>query len=171
MKTKIIFFILNILIFSLFGSVDFTNLSGSDLALGIGSRQIALGGAGTLLEDAPGSIFWNAAGISLVTNSQIQIDFQSFTDFKNAIFIWKPKFLKLYGRQITAGISAINRLDFVGSSEDIWSGYAAHLLDLTMLDLNDFKGKIDSKTYDYRLNLAMNINSKLAAGITFVRLV
>ncbi|MCF7792799.1 MAG: hypothetical protein K9N09_02445 [Candidatus Cloacimonetes bacterium] len=171
MRIFLSFLILIAFSHQLIGSVNFTNLSGSDLALGIGSQQIALGGAGTLVEDAPGSIFWNAAGISRISHSQIQIDFQSFTDFKNAILIWKPDFFKVYSKQVTIGISAINRLRFIGSSDQVWSGYAAHLLDLTMIDLTDFTGKINSNTYDYRFNLALNLSSKLNAGITFVRLV
>jgi long-subunit fatty acid transport protein len=172
MKAKlVILFIFYIIFLNLIAGVNFTNLSGSDLALGVGSRQISLGGAATLLDDAPGSVFWNPAGISLTQHSQLQIDFQSFTDFKNAIFVWKPKFLKPNNRQITIGISAVNRLRFVGSSQNVWTGYAAHLLDLTMLDLDDFKGDVDSNTFDFRLNATYDISSKLSFGATFVRLV
>ncbi|MDO9577886.1 MAG: hypothetical protein Q7J16_08375 [Candidatus Cloacimonadales bacterium] len=151
--------------------VEFKNLNGSDLMMGIGARQIALGGAGSLLSDSPGSIYWNAAGLAEINNSQLQIDLETPVQVNNLILVINSPKFQIFSRKFTLGISIINRLRFKGESDEIWTGYATHLLDLTMLDVDNFKGKIDSKTYDYRISFAVRTNEKLSLGLTLIRLV
>jgi len=135
--------------------VEFDNLNGSDLMMGIGARQIALGGAGSLLENSPGSIFWNAASLSTIRDHQLQIDLENPYQINNLIFVLNSSKFQLFSRRFTLGFSVINRLRIKGDSEEVWSGYAAHLLDLTMIDLTDFQGEVDSKTYDYRISFVL----------------
>lgn len=156
--------------FSILQAVDFTNLNGSDLMLGIGARQIALGGAGTLLSDAPGSIYWNPAGLAGMKDEKLQLDMENPVQINNLIFVWNSENLRLKNYRFHLGFGIINRLRFKGNSKEIWAGYAAHLLDLTMIDVANFKGNIDSKTFDYRFSIATEISSKFLAGITFLRL-
>lgn len=167
---KIIFSFLFIILSGSLISVEFDNLNGSDLMMGIGARQIALGGAGSLLSDSPGSIYWNAAGLAEINNSQLQIDLETPGQINNLILVINSPKFQIFSWKFTLGFSKINRMRFVGESEEFWDGYAAHLLDLTMLDVDDFKGKIDSKTYDYRLTFAFRTSDKLSFGLTLIRL-
>jgi len=168
MKIILLFFIL--LSYSLSG-VEFENLSGSDLMLGIGAREISLGGAGSLLENSPGSIYWNAAGLADIIDTNIQIDIESPWAVKNLILVINSKFFHLGSHRFTIGLARLNRLRILGESDEVWTGYAAYLLDLTMLDLSNFRGKVDSDTNDYRISFALEASEKLKLGITFLRLV
>lgn len=151
-------------------SVNFEKLNGSDLLLGIGARQIALGGAGSLLKESPGSIYWNPALLASINDQELQIDLESPNQINNLILVLNSSKFKILSRKFTLGLSVINRLSIKGNSKEIWSGYAVHLLDLTMIDLSDFQGKIDSKTYDYRLAFALQLSEKLNLGVNLVRL-
>jgi hypothetical protein len=170
-KTKILITLFCGLYSCYMHSVDFENLSGADLMIGIGAQQIALGGAGTLVDDNPGSIYWNAANLADMSGYQLQIDFESPALVKNFIFIYSPEFLRIGKRKISLGISRINRLRIIGESDDVWTGYAAHLLDLTFTSHSNFQGKIDSDTNDYRFSVAFQATERLNIGATFVRLV
>ena len=93
---KVIIFIFFLILFSSLHCVEFDNLNGSDLMLGIGARQIALGGAGSLLSNSPGSVFWNAASLSTIKDYQLQIDLETPDQINNLVFVLNsPKFRPL----------------------------------------------------------------------------
>ncbi|HPR18401.1 MAG TPA: hypothetical protein PLD62_09160 [Candidatus Cloacimonadota bacterium] len=160
------FFLLTSLLFP----VEFDNLNGSDLMLGVGARQIALGGAGSLIESSPATIFWNPAGLADFENSELQIDFETPIQVNDLVFVFSHPKLHFAKIPFNLGFSIINRLRFKGEGDEVWSGYSAHLLDLTMINMNNFRGKIDSKTYDYRLSITAKPSEKIRAGLTLVRL-
>jgi hypothetical protein len=151
--------------------VNFSHISGSDLFIGIGAQQIALGGAGTLVQNSAASIYWNVANLSQIARNQAELDLEIPQDVKNLILIFNPVFLKIGKRQITLGLARINRLKFKGESvgDEIWSGYSAHLLDLTMNSFSDFRGKIETDTNDYRVAVSYDASDRLNFGLAIIR--
>ncbi|MCF7792801.1 MAG: hypothetical protein K9N09_02455 [Candidatus Cloacimonetes bacterium] len=163
----IILLILN----TLLSAVDFDYLTGSDLFIGVGAKQIGMGGTGSLIENSAASIYWNPAGLNSIRGNQLEIDLEIPWDAKNAIFIFKPDFLKLNGRQITIGLARINRLKFKGYSEDVWDGYSEHILNLSFNSISNFRGGIDTDTNDYRFAMAYDISKRFDFGFALIRYV
>jgi hypothetical protein len=101
----------------------------------------------------------------------MQVDLESSGAFNNLFIALNPNIFKIKNQNIVLGFGIVNRLRFKGKSDSEWSGYATHLLDLTMIYVDNFTGKIDSQSYDYRIAFAIKASRKLNLGITFVRLV
>ena len=169
MKRYLPFIFITLLSIALF-SVEFDNLNGSDLMLGVGARQISLGGAGTSLVNSPACIYWNSAGLAEIKNTELQIDLESPTQVNDILILLHDPNLNLGKIPVKFGVGVINRLRFKGRSDTVWDGYAAHLLDLTMIDVDNFIGEIDSRTYDLRFSTAAEITNKLQFGFTFLHL-
>jgi len=51
--------------------VNFDELNGSDLGMGIGARAIGLGGAFVSIADDASATFWNPAGLSHITSNRL----------------------------------------------------------------------------------------------------
>lgn len=164
-----IFIIVFLIIIVNVNAVNFDHLTGSDLFIGIGAKQIAMGGVGTLVKNSAASIYWNPAGLNSMRGNQIELDLEIPWDIKNLILIFQPKFMKINNRQITVGIARINRLKFKGYSEEIWDGYNDHILGLTFNSFSDFKGGIDTDTNDYRIAMAYDISEHFDFGFALIR--
>jgi hypothetical protein len=123
-----------------------------------------------LIEYSPASIFWNPAGLADFENTKMQVDLETPFQVNNAMVVWNHPQLHFGKYPFNLGFAVINRLRVKGESDEIWSGYAAHILDLTMIDVDNFKGKIDSKTYDFRISIASRITERFQVGLTFLRL-
>lgn len=166
---KIILFITLLICSTFLHAVDFDYLTGSDLFIGVGSKQIGMGGSGTLVKNSAASIYWNAAGLANIQGNQIEIDLEIPWDAKNAILIFQPDFLKLWNRQITIGFARINRLKFKGFSEEIWDGYSEHILNLSFNSISNFRGGIDTDTNDYRFAAAYDVSKRFDFGFALIR--
>jgi hypothetical protein len=149
--------------------VDFDYLSGSDLFIGIGAKQIGMGGIGTLIENSAASVYWNPAGLSSIHGHQVELDLEIPWDVKNLILIFQPKFLKINNRQITIGFARINRLKFKGYSEEVWDGYSEHILNLSFNSISNFQGGIDTDTNDYRFAFAYDVSERFDFGFALIR--
>jgi len=154
--------------------VNFDELNGSDLGMGIGARAIGLGGAFVSIADDASATFWNPAGLTNIKSNQFLLSADLPDDFSASSLIYKPSFWELEKLSFTVGLSLINRLRIQGDSgDDTWSGYSSYLLDLGMIDVEeDFSGSIDSKTYDTRLSLSF-IHPKyrnLSIGLNLIHL-
>jgi len=154
--------------------VNFDELNGSDLGMGIGARAIGLGGAFVSIADDASATFWNPAGLTNIKSNQFLLSADLPDDFSASSLIYRPAFWELEKLSFTVGLSLINRLRIKGDSEDdTWSGYSSYLLDLGMIDVEeDFSGSIDSKTYDTRLSLSF-IHPKyrnLSIGLNLIHL-
>ena len=154
--------------------VNFDELNGSDLGMGIGARAIGLGGAFVSIADDASATFWNPAGLTNIKSNQFLLSADLPDDFSASSLIYKPSFWELEKLSFTVGLSLINRLRIQGDSrDDTWSGYSSYLLDLGMIDVEEnFSGSIDSKTYDTRLSLSF-IHPKyrnLSIGLNLIHL-
>jgi len=149
--------------------VDFTTLRGSELLVGSGAEQVGRSGAGIAYSKSAEALYWNPAGISyskVITIFSSANPLDGVNDFTLVIpgnkVIFLPSSISIAGGYLT-------RLRFIGDSKDeIWSGFSHHLLEMAMLDLgDDFQGKIDSRTADFRLAVAWeNSDSTLKIGTT-----
>jgi len=136
--------------------VQFDQLYGSDLGMGIGARAIGMGGAYVSIAQDPSAIFWNPAGLININHVELFLSAETPKDFSAASLIYKPKINFLNKFDLTVGLSYVRRLKFKGDSkEDDWSGYPSHLLDMAMIDIDDnFSGSVDSQTCDTRISIA-----------------
>jgi len=138
--------------------VDFERLNGSDLGMGVGARAMGMAGAFSAVADDVSAAYWNPAGLSRLAENQFLFSADLFEDISAVVVAYQPpiSFLKRY--DFVVGLGYINRLSFKGDSGNgTWSGYPAHLLDLAMVDVGeDFSGRVDSRTYDIRLSLAVS---------------
>ncbi len=154
--------------------VDFDELNGSDLGMGIGARAIGLGGAFVSIADDASATFWNPAGLTNIKSDQLLLSADLPDDFSASSLVYKPSFLGLEKSNFTLGLSLINRLRIKGDSgDDTWSGYSSNLLYLGMIDVEeDFSGSIDSKTYDTRVSLALTHPkyTNLSIGLNLIHL-
>ena len=154
--------------------VDFDELNGSDLGMGIGARAIGLGGAFVSIADDASGTFWNPAGLTNIEGDQFLLSGDLPNNFTASSLVYKPSFWGLENLNFTAGLSLVNRLRIKGDSgDDTWSGYSSYLLDLGMIDVGEnFSGSIDSRTYDTRLSLS-SVHPKytnLSIGINLIHL-
>ena len=154
--------------------VDFDELNGSDLGMGIGARAIGLGGAFVSIADDASATFWNPAGLTNIKSDQLLLSADLPDDFSAFSLVYKPSFWELEKLSFTVGLSLINRLRIKGDSgDDTWSGYSSYLLDLGMIDAEeDFSGSIDSNTYDTRISLSF-VHPKyrnLSIGLNLIHL-
>lgn len=149
--------------------VDFDKLSGSDLGLGVGARAIGLGGAFSAVADDGSALFWNPAGMARMKTSQLNFS-AGFPDTDESFsLVVRPgeKF------PLTFGVGRFMRLRFKGDSgAGDWSGYPAHLLDLSMIDVDEtYSGQIKSDTFDYRFSVAGRIPyyNRVTWGVSCVK--
>ena len=149
--------------------VHFDALSGSDLGLGVGARAIGLGGAFSAVADDGSALFWNPAGIARMKAGQLYLS-AGFPDTDETVsLVVRP------GEDfpLTFGLGRFVRLRFEGDSgAGDWSGYPAHLLDLSMIDVGEhYSGKIKSDTFDYRFSIAGHLPfyDCLTWGVTCVK--
>ena len=154
--------------------VDFDELNGSDLGMGIGARAIGLGGAFVSIADDASATFWNPAGLTNIKSNQFLLSADLPADFSASSLVYRLSFWGLEKIDFTVGLSLINRLRIKGDSgDDTWSGYSLYLLDLGMIDVEeDFSGSTDSKTYDTRVSLSF-IHPKyrnLSIGLNLIHL-
>ncbi len=158
----------------LHANVDFKNLNGSDLGMGIGARATGLGGAFVSIADDASAVFWNPAGLVNILEKQLFLSADFPHDFSAFSLILSPSFLGFEKIKFTFGLSFVNRLSFNGNSgTDTWEGNPSYFLDISMINIdNNFKGTIDSRTYDKRISLAFNYpgNEKLSFGINLIAL-
>jgi len=149
--------------------VDFETLRGSELLVGSGAEQVGRSGAGIAFTNSAEALYWNSSGISHSNDIVLfgsANPLQGANDFTLVIPGSKVFFLP---NSITIAGGYLTRLRFKGDSGDeLWEGFANHLLEMAMLDLgDDFQGKIDSRTADYRLAVAWkNTDSTLKIGTT-----
>ncbi len=149
--------------------VDFDALSGSDLGLGVGARAIGLGGAFSAVADDGSALFWNPAGMARMKTSQLFVSAGCPDTDEAFSLVVRP------GEDfpLTFGVGRFVRLHFDGDSgQEDWSGYPAHLLDLSMIDVDEtYSGQIKSDTFDYRFSVAGRLPyyDRLAWGVSFVK--
>jgi hypothetical protein len=158
LRNLFIFIFLSLLLGnSAHGDVEFDHLNGADLGMGIGARAISMGGAFTAICDDASAVFWNPAGLTQLKDNQIFLSGDYPKEFSSAGIVYQPGLKSFKQHNLAFGISAVNRLYFYGDSgEEVWDGYAAHLLYLAMVDSSDdFSGKIHSKTMDIRFSVAL----------------
>jgi len=152
--------------------VDFDKLYASDLGMGIGARAMSLGGAFVAVANDPTAVYWNPAGLTAISGLQIFLSAETIADFSAASLVYAPETPFPSQMDISFGISHVTRLRFQGDSgDDDWSGYPAHLLDLSMVNVgDDFTGDIDSKTTDTRLSLAFTPpwHKNISLGINYI---
>lgn len=154
--------------------VKFDRINGSDLVMGIGGRAVGMGGAFVSIADDASAVFWNPAGLTQLNSDQIYLSAYIPADMSAAACIHKPAWAPLKRQNFTMALGWVNRLSFKGNSgSDTWEGYPYHLLDLAMLDVGDnYSGRIDSKTSDLRLSLAMTPEGfqKLSLGVNLIHI-
>jgi len=171
-KSCPIFFFLLFFTHTAMADVDFDKLYGSDLGMGIGARAIGLGGAFVSIADDVSAVYWNPAGLTDTTQTRLFISAETPSDFSTASLIFSPKISFLQAIDFTFGVSYIRRLRFRGDSgTNDWSGYSSHLLDLSMVDVDEnFSGKINSKTCDTRISVAFSPpqNKRLSFGFNYI---
>jgi hypothetical protein len=127
-----------------------------------------MGGAFTAIADEGAAVYWNPAGLAGLETHEIFFYGNCPSEFNAAGIVVKPH------RIFAMGLTRITRLRFDGDSgSDDWSGYPSHLLDLTMIDIEEsFSGRIDSKTTDTRLSLAFKLPlfQEIAIGANLIRI-
>jgi hypothetical protein len=157
-----------------FADVDFDYLHGSDLGMGIGARAMSMGGAFTAIADDATAVFWNPAGLAQLTDNQIFLSGDYPGVFSSTGFVYRPEAKVFRRRQLTIGLTMVNRLRFKGDSGDeVWDEYASNLLSMAMVDTDDdFSGEIDSRTMDIRFSLALAPfnNKQLLIGFNYIHL-
>jgi len=170
MNPKIILFsILFLTITASLFCVEFSTLRGSELLVGSGSEQVGRSGAGIALSNSAEALYWNPAGIvdsDGLTFFGSANPLQGANDFSIVVPGNRISFIP---NSISLAAGYLTRLRFKGDSKDeIWSGFSHHLLEMAMLDLgDDFQGKIDSRTADFRLAVAWEkSDSTLKLGTT-----
>lgn len=132
---------------------------GSDLLMGVGARNIALGGAVTASSYDIYSTYWNPAGLAEIDENQLALSRQlggtldplSFA----GIAITHPR-LTFWGYKTVLAYSWIPRLHIKASGkydsddlESVFTNYALPGLP------TDFDGNIESKTREHRMTLAL----------------
>lgn len=161
--------------------VQFEELSGSDLGMGVGARAIGMGGAFAALADDATAMFWNPAGMTRMKKSEIML----MTDRDPIRYTYKAIVLKPRGAwndevNLAFGIARTNRLRYKGRGD--WAGdkYSQHLVDLSMIavDFTDADpvtgwqhtdGGINSRTNDWRAAAAWTFPSlNLSIGASYV---
>ena len=153
-------------------AVDFTEISGSDLGLGVGARAVSMGGAFTALADDASAIYWNPAGLTLLPKSEFSIMANTApTRFSFKTLILRPKSWVRNRYSPAVAYSQINRLKYIG--DGYWGdGNASHLVDLSMIympDVKTYTGGINSRTVDHRLTVAARLpKSPISMGINFI---
>ena len=75
--------------------VDFDELNGSDLGMGIGARAIGLGGAFVSIADDASATFWNPAGLTNIKSDQLLLSADLPDDFSASSLVYKPSFWEL----------------------------------------------------------------------------
>ena len=154
--------------------VDFDYLHGSDLGMGIGARAMSMGGAFTAIADDATAVYWNPAGLAQLADNQIFLSGDYPGVFSSSGFVYRPKINLFNKRNLTIGLTMVNRLRFQGDSgNEVWDVYASNLLALAMVDTDgDFSGEIDSRTMDIRFSLALAPfdNKKLLIGFNYIHL-
>ena len=138
--------------------VEFEQVNGADLLMGIGGRAVGLGGAFVSIADDASALFWNPSGLTQLDGDQLYLSAYVSSDISAAAFIHQPDWAPLKKHRFTVALGWINRLSFKGDSgPGTWEGYPGHLLDLAMIDVgDDFSGRVDSRTHDVRFSLAMS---------------
>ncbi|MFH1540156.1 MAG: UPF0164 family protein [bacterium] len=160
--------------------VQFEEMSGSDLGMGVGARAIGMGGAFTALADDATAMFWNPAGMARMKKSEVMM----MTDRDPIRYTYKAIVLKPRNdwerSNLAFGVARTNRLKYVGRGDWNNDPYAKHLIDLSMIAVDftdddpdtgwqDTDGGINSRTNDWRASIAWTFPSgDLAVGVTYV---
>lgn len=140
--------------------------------MGTGAKAIGMGGAFVSVADDPSAVFWNPAGLTNLTGTQIYMSAETPKDFSTAAVIYSPElpFLKTFNTSF--GIGFIKRLRFKGNSgSGTWEGAPSHVLDLSMVDAGEnYSGKVDSSTTDIRFSAAFSpgFNKNLSLGMNYI---
>ncbi|MBU1659217.1 hypothetical protein KKG72_09230 [bacterium] len=151
------------LIFLLFFShpleANVFDAEGSDLLMGVGAKEIARGGAAVAKTNDIYSIFWNPAGLSEITAGEMSLSTQADGDLSRINFFGIAYAFPLeeIGIKISFAFAYIPRLYMKASGEFRESDFESVFLRYTLPGLSgNFDGKIDSKTDDLRVALAVS---------------
>ncbi|RAP29889.1 hypothetical protein DID78_02855 [Candidatus Marinamargulisbacteria bacterium SCGC AG-343-D04] len=153
---------------------------GSDLFMGVGPKEMALGGAASAGTNTIYSVYWNPAGLAeLKTNSwvisrQFQSDLDSNLNAFNFLGIsFLSPWLNIGGLKSTIAFSFIPRIyaksSGAFSEDDIESVFLRFLLPSFP---SNFDGDLSSKTKDYRLTWAVTpkVDPTWSFGFTVSRI-
>ncbi len=174
MKAKKIcrLFIVLILFILLHASCSFSlvihRLSGSDLGMGIGARAVSLGGAFVALADDASAMFWNPAGLPQLKQNELSFMGDMPDELSYSALVLKPKDDEKQSIHFRIGVAVINRLRYRAEGDWGNSGFASHLIELSMINVEkNYVGGIDSKTVDRRVSIAVQ-KGKVSLGINAV---
>ncbi len=151
--------LLFVLLFPFTANARTFKAEGSDLLIGVGAEQMALGGAAAATTDDIYSIFWNPAGLSELKESQFSISKQINSSLSPINFLALSLVsdrLNFFGLKTTLSFAWISRLHASATGafkedelESIFLRYALPGIP------GNFDGEIESKTKDYRLSWAL----------------
>ncbi len=159
MKTYKVFqktFILFLSISQLLYAESF-DVQGSDLLMGVGSKNIATAGASTASSDDLYAIFYNPAGLSEIASAQLALSAQAdaklgYVNFIGMAYAFELEELAL---KVSVAFAYIPRLYIRTSGTYVEDDFESIFLRYTLPDLSpNFTGDIDSKTDDYRFAVA-----------------
>lgn len=143
-------------------------LSGSDLGMGIGARAIGLGGAFVALADDASAIFWNPAGLTQLKQHEIMFMGDMPDELSYSALVLKPKGDDENSWHLRLGVAVINRLRYRAEGDWGASGFASHLIELSMINVEpNYVGGIDSKTVDRRFSIAVQ-KGNISLGINAI---
>lgn len=132
---------------------------GSDLLMGVGPRAIALGGAVVASTDDAYASFWNPAGLLETGPAEFAVAKQLDAELLPVNFIGlalNPSQFTLGGYRLALGLSWIPRLHVKAEGAFASDDLASIFLRYALPGLpGDFDGKIESKTKDQRISLAV----------------
>lgn len=134
----------------------FDKLTGSEMLFGSGAAMAGTSGAGTASASGIEAFYWNPACMANENKMSFSLNGNPGIHLNDFVLIVPGKRISFLPDNLTTALGKITRLRFKGNSgEDYWDGFALHMMDISMLDVGDnFMGKVDSNTIEYRLGLA-----------------
>ncbi len=149
---------------------------GSDLLLGVGAKQVAMGGAAAASTDDIYAIYWNPAGLTEMEETQFTVSRQLNATLSPLNFIGigvVSDKLNFAGLKSTLSLALIPRLHTASTGVFREDELQSMFLRYTLPHLPaDFDGKLESKTRDYRLSWALTPQDspKWSAAFTLSRI-
>lgn len=132
---------------------------GSDLLMGIGSKNIAMAGASTASTDDLYAIFYNPAGLAEIKSAQLALSTQADAELGHINFFGMAYAFDIeqLNLKIALAFAYIPRLYVKTSGAYTEDDFESIFLRFTLPDLSaNFDGDIDSKTDDYRFAIAFS---------------
>lgn len=158
MKLKNTLFILTLILGTQI-CADTFQAQGSDLLMGVGSTNIATGGASTASTNDVYALFYNPAGLTEIKSAQLAVSAQTDATLGHVNFIGLAYAFPLdsLNLKVALAFAYIPRLYVKTSGTYVEDDFESVFLRFTLPDLSaNFTGDIDSKTDDYRFGIAFS---------------